>query len=234
MMPVAILAGGLGSRLGALTEDRPKSLVMVAGTPFIWHQLALLHSAGIDQVYVLGSHMVLQLQRELSHASSDDFTVEVVEDDPPLAGTAGALRPLANRLKKPFFVLYGDSFLNCDYAMVEERFRRSRAVAMMVVCLTPPEALPNAYLDHGYVRHYSKTRLVSTMRHIDYGLSVMTPASLNQYPLVKDLSLLQEALSLDGALAGMEWPERYYTIGSPHGLALTEAAILSRMDHANK
>src|SRR5215471_1867081 len=234
MMPVAILAGGLGTRLGALTRTTPKSLVKVLDTPFIWHQLALLHAAGVTRVFVLGSHLVDELRRELSHASSDDFVVEVVADDPPLAGTAGALRPVAQRLRIPFFVLYGDSYLNCDYRMIEERFRQSNAIALMVVCRTPITATPNAVFDGAKVRYYSKLHQTPLMQHIDYGLGVMTGAALEYFPFVKDLALVQEALSLDGLLAGIEWPERYYSIGSPDGLRETEAIIRARMLHANK
>ena len=47
-IPVAILAGGLATRLRPLTEHIPKSLLMVAGRPFLAHQLELLHHQGIQ------------------------------------------------------------------------------------------------------------------------------------------------------------------------------------------
>ena len=48
--PVAILAGGLATRLRSVTEKIPKSLVAVAGEPFLSHQLRLLQAAGIRKV----------------------------------------------------------------------------------------------------------------------------------------------------------------------------------------
>jgi NDP-sugar pyrophosphorylase family protein len=56
-LPVAILAGGLATRLRPLTDRVPKSLVEVAGRPFIAHQLALLAAAGVREVVVLVGHL---------------------------------------------------------------------------------------------------------------------------------------------------------------------------------
>jgi len=44
MLPVAILAGGLATRLRPITERIPKALVEINGEPFIAHQLHLLHA----------------------------------------------------------------------------------------------------------------------------------------------------------------------------------------------
>jgi NDP-sugar pyrophosphorylase family protein len=233
MMPLAILAGGLGSRLAEYTVNRPKSLIPVAGTPFIWHQLALLRAAGIQQVFVLGSHLIEQIEEELEYASSPGFEVQVWRDDPPLCGTARALQPVARHLHQPFFVLYGDSFLNCDYGWIEERFRRSGAPAMMVVCKPPSGAKPNADCQRGFILRYNKRRVSVSMQHIDYGLNVMSPDALRDYTLVSDLADVQESLARRGRLAGLIWPERYYSIGSSDGLRETEAVILSRMSHGS-
>ena len=45
-LPVAILAGGLATRLGSLSCNTPKSLLEVAGEPFVYHQLRHLPHPG--------------------------------------------------------------------------------------------------------------------------------------------------------------------------------------------
>ena len=62
MLPVAILAGGLATRLRPLTETIPKSLVEINGEPFLWHQLRLLRDNGIDRVVLCVSHLGEQVR----------------------------------------------------------------------------------------------------------------------------------------------------------------------------
>ena len=50
VLPVVILAGGLATRLRPITESIPKSLVEVAGEPFICRQLRYLKSQGVSTV----------------------------------------------------------------------------------------------------------------------------------------------------------------------------------------
>src|SRR2546423_6512268 len=54
--PVAILAGGLATRLRPVTENIPKALIEIAGHPFLAHQLRLLQSAGISKGVLLGGY----------------------------------------------------------------------------------------------------------------------------------------------------------------------------------
>ena len=50
MLPVAILAGGLATRLRPITEKIPKALVEVAGKPFVFHQLDWLQRQKVNRV----------------------------------------------------------------------------------------------------------------------------------------------------------------------------------------
>jgi len=55
-IPVAILAGGLATRLRPVTEKVPKSLVPVAGRPFLAHQLEMLQARGIRRAARIQGH----------------------------------------------------------------------------------------------------------------------------------------------------------------------------------
>ena len=124
MLPVAILAGGLGTRLYPLTERVPKALIEVNGEPFLAHQLRLLRARGIQRVVLL-HRAAWRAHPRVSRAMARSFglQVEYSEDGPALLGTAGALRNALPLLGDAFFVLYGDSYLPCSYRDVADAFR---------------------------------------------------------------------------------------------------------------
>jgi len=129
LLPVAILAGGLATRLGPVTEKVPKSLLELNGEPFIFHQLRLLKAHGVQRVVLCVGHlgeMIRQVVRE-----GQDFGVEVDYsfDGTALLGTAGAVKNALPKLGNSFLVLYGDSYLVCDYAAVAREFQRAGKLA---------------------------------------------------------------------------------------------------------
>src|SRR4051812_31185011 len=117
-VPVALLAGGLATRLRPITERIPKALVDVAGKPFIDHQLALLHGAGIRKVVLCLGHLGEQVQAHCGDGSRYGMQLRYSFDGEKLMGTGGALAratPLlaemgAGDAAAPFWVMYGDSY----------------------------------------------------------------------------------------------------------------------------
>src|ERR1035438_10214495 len=115
MLPVAILAGGLATRLRPITETMPKALIEVNGEPFLAHQLRLLSSNGITRVVLCVGHRGSQIQDYAGDGGRFGLQVEYSFDGPRLLGTAGAIRPALPLLGNAFHVLYGDSYLPCNY-----------------------------------------------------------------------------------------------------------------------
>ena len=109
MLPVAILSGGLATRLGSLTEKVPKALLPVNGEPFVAHQLRLLAAAGVKHVVLCVGHLGELIQEFVGDGTRFGLTVEFSFDGPVLLGTAGAVKIALPRLGPQFFVLYGDS-----------------------------------------------------------------------------------------------------------------------------
>ena len=124
ILPVAILAGGLATRLGAITETIPKALIEVAGEPFVVHQLALLRAAGARRVVLCVAHLADQIEAVLGDGSA--FGLDVVYSHDALVGTGGALRQALPLLGEEFFVVYGDSYLRCDYAAIASAWLAQR------------------------------------------------------------------------------------------------------------
>src|SRR5262245_45541388 len=118
-LPVAILAGGLATRLLPLTTTIPKALVEVNGEPFIAHQLRLLRANGITRVVVCAGYLGEMIQGCVGDGEELGMQVRFAFDGPRLLGTAGALKQALPLLGEAFFVLYGDSYLPCDYRAVQ-------------------------------------------------------------------------------------------------------------------
>src|SRR5580700_700881 len=116
-IPVALLAGGLATRLRPLTETVPKVLLEVAGKPFLEHQLAMLREQGIRRVVLCLGFLGEQVQLKFGDGSAYGVELLYSFDGPVLLGTGGAIRQALPLLGETFFVLYGDSYLNINFGL---------------------------------------------------------------------------------------------------------------------
>jgi NDP-sugar pyrophosphorylase family protein len=218
MLPVAILAGGLATRLGPLTEKVPKSLILIDGEPFVAHQLRLLQSRGIHRVILCIGHLGEQIERVVGNGRAFGVEVTYSCDGPTLLGTAGAIRTALPELGENFFVIYGDSYLVCDYAAVEQEFLQRRKLGLMTVFRNEGQwDTSNVDFEDGRILAYSKKNRTPRMRYIDYGLGAFR-ADAFAGSGATDLADVYGELLQAGELAGVEVRERFYEIGSPSGL----------------
>jgi NDP-sugar pyrophosphorylase family protein len=230
-LPVVVLAGGLATRLRPITESIPKALVPVAGRPFIDHQLEQLGSQGFHDVVVCVGYRGEMIEEHLRAHPPAGMAVACVSDWPNLLGTGGAIRQALPLLGGSFLVLYGDSYLLCDFRKVEQAFRRSAMPALMTVLRNDNRwDKSNAIFQDGRVVRYDKKRPAAEMQYIDYGLSALTAGVVKQYSAgtAFDLADLFTALANEGRLAGFEVHERFFEIGSAEGLADTERYLAGK------
>lgn len=226
--PVAILAGGLATRLRPITEKIPKALVEVAGEPFVLHQLRLLARSGVDRVVLCVGHLGELVRDALGETPVAGQRVAYAFDGPKLLGTAGALRRALPMLGSQFGVLYGDSYLEIDYAGVFRAFEAARAPALMTVFRNEGRwDTSNTEFSDARVIKYDKRDRTPAMRHIDYGFGVLAAAALEALPAdaPADLADVYRDLAARGALAGYEVTTRFYEVGSPAGLEETRAHL---------
>src|SRR5207245_4790822 len=137
LYPVVILAGGIATRLGDITRATPKALIDVNGEPFVFHQVRLLKERGIDQVLLCVGYLGEQIVERVGNGRGFGLDVQYSFDGPRLLGTGGAIKKAVTKLDAPaFFLLYGDSYLECDYAAVQKAFEASGQLALMTVFRT--------------------------------------------------------------------------------------------------
>ena len=229
-IPVAILAGGLATRLRPITEKIPKSLVPVAGRPILAHQLEMLYAQGIRKAVLCIGFLGEMIQKEFGNEAYG-IQLEYSFDGEKLLGTGGAIKRALPKLGKEFFILYGDSYLPIQYAPVAEFFHRSGKPGLMTVYHN--EGLydtSNVVFADGEIKVYDKKVRLPEMRHIDYGLSLFIANVFESYSADEkfDLAEVMGKLVRDKQLAGYEVPERFYEMGSPAGLAELEALLQSK------
>ena len=219
--PVAILAGGLATRLRPITEKIPKVLVPVAGRPFLTHQLELLRQQGVTRAVLCLGHLGEMVQTEFGDGSAHGVHLDYSFDGPVLLGTGGALQRALPMLGEKFFVLYGDSYLPIPFAPIAACFERSGRLGLMTVFRNEGKFdTSNVVFGDGEIKIYDKKLRLPEMHHIDYGLSLFRAEVFARYPADRafDLADVMRDLVAEKQLAGYEVPERFYEIGSHAGL----------------
>lgn len=222
MPPIAVLAGGLGTRLRPVTTTIPKSLVDVAGRPFIAHQLDLFARRGIREAVFCVGHLGDQIEGYVHDGRRFGVKVRFSHDGDCLRGTGGAIQHALPLLGDEFLVTYGDSYLDIAYDRVVEAFRTSRAPALMTVFKNEDNwDKSNVEFEHDRILVYDKKNRTPRMQHIDYGLLVMSPAAFVSCGTRAsfDLAELLGPMADAGSLAGFETTTRFYETGSQSGIA---------------
>jgi NDP-sugar pyrophosphorylase family protein len=134
-----VLAAGEGTRLRPLTLSRPKALVNIAGVPLLDHSLALLAQHGVQHVTINLHHLPEAIIEIVGDGSAWGLAVQYLHEQPHLLGSGGTLRALADRLREPFFLLYGDVLTDANLmAVAQEHADRKAALTCLLHAVPDP------------------------------------------------------------------------------------------------
>jgi NDP-sugar pyrophosphorylase family protein len=164
--------------------------------------------------------------------SALDVEVAYAFDGAQPRGTAGAIQGALPLLGPAFFVLYGDSYLECSYDAVQGAFEDSGRLGLMTVFRNEGQwDTSNVEFRDGRIIAYNKAARTPAMRHIDYGLGVFDRRAFEQVSTTgsQDQASVYQALLCRGELAGFEIAERFYEIGSVVGLDETRRHLSTRI-----
>ncbi len=222
MPRLALLAGGKATRMFPATLHVAKSMLPVAGEPFLGHQLRMLSAQGFREIVICCGHLEEQLRAFAGDGSRWGCSVVYSSDLAEPLGTGGALRKALPLLGEQFMVMYGDSYLPLELAPVWEMFEGSGKAGLMTVYRNAGRwDASNTWFEDGRILRYSKQQRVVQMKHIDYGVSCLRAEALLEWPsgACFDLAdVLQQLLARD-QLAGSEVRQRFYEVGSAAGYA---------------
>ncbi len=219
-MQVAILAGGLATRLGDLTRNQPKSTLKIRGKTFLEYQLELLRKGGIKNIVLCVSHMGDQIEQYFGDGIRYGVNIKYSFEE-KLLGTAGALKKAEALLNDTFFTMYGDSYLFLDFSAAMHYFKSQNKLALMTVYKNYDRYdRSNTVIEGNLVKKFSKKERTKDMVYIEYGANIFSKEALKMIPESQFYSLddLFPRLIEMGELLAFEVKERFYEIGSPQGL----------------
>ena len=221
-----IIAGGRGSRLGALTAETPKPLLAVGGRPFVEHLLFELARCGIEEVLLLVGPHHSAFQRALRPARRSGPKLVLVSEPKP-AGTGGALWYARKRLAPRFYLLNGDSILDGNPLRLAAALAGDAAAAGAVAALDVPDTAR-------YGRIECAGERIAAFREKGAGGPGLINAGVYAFERKRLLALVRKppcslehdvlpALAAQGALWAVRYQGRFIDIGLPQSLAQARA-----------
>lgn len=231
---LVLLAGGKATRLRPVTETIPKSLLEVAGKPFIDHQLDLIKSNNITKVVICVSYLGEKIKQFAGDGSRYGLKIDYSFDGDTLLGTGGTIKNAFPLLDENFFVLYGDSYLTTDFQKAGEYFLSDSKSGLMTVFRNENKwDKSNIEFIKGNIIRYDKKIKDEKMKYIDYGLGILNKKAFDEFKdkTIFDLEAVYQDLISKYDLLGYEVSERFYEIGSFKGLEETQ--MLLNKSHIN-
>jgi NDP-sugar pyrophosphorylase family protein len=230
MLPVALLAGGMATRLGDLTKETPKSLIEISGRPFIDYQLKKFARSGFSQIVICVGNLSEKIIDFVGDGKEYGLEVTYSHDGVEQLGTGGAIQRAIPLMGKDFFVQYGDSFLDFNYKELEQEYLKNSGPCLMSIYMNQNNFdKSNVKISEGGFISYSKSEPSADMTFIDYGCMILNPKSISEFatPEKFDLSDYLEHVSESGLLRGHEVKNRFFEIGSKSGLSAFEEYVRS-------
>lgn len=136
-MQAVLLAGGLGTRLRSVVNDRPKPMADVCGKPFLEYLILELKKHGITEVVLAVGYKGEMIEEYFGDGSELGVQISYSYEKEQL-GTAGAIRNAAVYIRDPeFLVLNADTFYQAVYEDAVELFARQRLDMALVLRRVP-------------------------------------------------------------------------------------------------
>lgn len=221
-----ILAGGRGTRLGALTQERPKPMVAIAGKPFLEYQVAQLREQEFDRVLLLLGYLPQVVQEHFGDGRrwgvKIDYSVTGVDDD-----TGRRIKLAEPYLDDHFLLLYCDNYWPMNFAKLWQRFVEQRVAAMITVYRNRDGYTKNSVRieDDGLVSIYDKSNREPRLNGVEISYAILDKRVTELLDAENRLfeTAVYPELASAGQLAGFATDHRYYSVGALHRLPLTEA-----------
>lgn len=222
-----LFTAGLGTRMGALTADRPKPLIEVGGRALIDHALAQVDGAGIGQVVANLHYLPDQIEAHLSSRDGIRFS----DETETILDTGGGLRKALPLLGDgPVFTLNTDAVWTGANPLCELRAAWDPARMDGLMLLVPSDRA-TGHAGPGDFDRDADGRLSRGRRFVYTGAQIVATGGLAAIPdRIFSLNLLWDRMLADGRLFGLVHDGGWCDVGRPEAIPLAEALLRGAAD----
>ena len=220
MPQVVVLAGGLGTRLGSLSERIPKSLIEVAGRPILSHILDWVAAQGCARALVLIGHLGEQF------ANFRHTGIELVfqMEEAPL-GTGGALWGARSLIEDRFVLLWGDDLHMIDYSSLLKTHDSSGCDLTMTVT-TSHSSFNLEHMGGRVIRYDKPLNYPDGLNGYEAGTSIVEKSVLESLGREGSWSWEEEVYpALSGFIAAHLDETPFWDMGTPERLRVLESFL---------
>jgi histidinol-phosphate phosphatase family protein len=230
-MQAVILAGGRGTRLGELTTTRPKPMIEFHGKPFLEYLIEMLRGHGVSRVLLLLGYLPDVIQNYFEDGSRFGVEIEYSVTGPD--DLTGHRMKVARPLLDPCFLLmYCDNYWPLQLDRQWQRFREADVDALVTIYSNRDGYSKDnvSVAEDGLIRVFDRTRSVPGLRGVEIGYAIVAEKVLDLLPEEDVLfeAAVYPALAQRERLGAFVTDHRYYSVGSPERLSLTEAFLARR------
>jgi dTDP-glucose pyrophosphorylase len=129
---VVLMAGGLGTRLRPLTEDMPKPMLKIGGSPILEILINNFKNQGFTKFYICINYRGDIIRDYFGDGSAFDVEIRYIQESKPL-GTAGALSLIEELPQQPVFVVNGDIITSLNFTDMLKFHTEHRSAATMAI-----------------------------------------------------------------------------------------------------
>ncbi len=140
MVKIIIVAGGLATRMGQITEEIPKCLIDLNGKPLIQHQLEYFRDKGYKDIIFCVAHLAEKVKDYFRDGKEFGLNISYVQEKEELMGTAGSVKLAEDIIDEDFIVYYGDNITSMDFDRFIRFHKEKKTIA--TICIRP---LPQGY-----------------------------------------------------------------------------------------
>ena len=220
-----ILAGGRGTRMQPITNDRPKPMVPILGRPFLEYQIEQLRDQGFERVLLLLGYLPEIVQEHFGDGRRFGVRIEYSVTAPDQL-TSSRVATARHMIDPCFLLLYCDNYWPMQMNRLWARFHEAGRPGLITVYSNKDDySRGSVILDRdGHVRVFDRLRTTPGLREVEISYAILTDLALALLP--EQDTLFEEAiytpLARQGRLTAYVSDHRYYSVGSPHRRPATE------------
>ena len=230
-----VLCGGAGTRLRPVLADRPKSMALISGAPFLRLLLERLRCQGVDDVILGTGYMAEKIESYFGSGNDLGMRIRYSREHEPL-GTGGALKLAEPLISDPILVLNGDSYVEWNLVPVLELFKTKDADLVIVLhAVADVTRYGSVALDQdGRVTQFVEKGVAAGPGLINAGVYLLRKQIVRGLPSSTAISLERHVFPrlLDRQVYGLVCTGFFIDIGIPDDFKRAQMLLASQVDTA--